>query len=86
MTPIGFVLTFFHDFIGSVGSRVYRPNGTTLPLNVQAVRSIDSTFVDPDNGITNLVVTDFGGHRHHVPVDWLTAIRPAQADLVGNIV
>lgn len=75
------ILTFFAEFVGSVGSRV-----TGRPVNVQAVRSIDGHFVDTDNGITNLVVTDFAGCRHHVPVDWLTAVRPAEFDIVGQLV
>lgn len=79
--PIGFILTFFAGFIGSVGTRVAgsRPN-------VQAVRSIDGSFIDSDNGLPVLIVTDFAGCRHHVTADWLTAVRPAERDVVGQLV
>lgn len=77
--PVGFILTFFRDFVGHVGMRV--PGS---PVNVQAVRSIDEFYVDPDNGLDVMVVTSFAGNRSNVTLDWLTAVRPATLDVVGN--
>lgn len=77
--PIGFILTFVTGFTGLVG----------YPLDIlrsQVVRSIDAVEVDPDNGDWRLDVTDFVGCRHYVYLEWLTAVRPAKVDVVGNII
>lgn len=79
--PIPFILTFFADFCGSIGSRVPGEN-----LNVQVVRSVDGFHVDPDNGLDVMEVTDFTGNRHFVTVDWLRSVRPAEVNLVGQFV
>lgn len=80
-SPIPFVLTFESDFIGHVGMRV-----DGRPMNVQVVRSIESFEVDPDNDLDYAVTVDWSGHRHHVYLDWLVAVRPAVADVVGRLV
>lgn len=81
VNPIPFILTFCADFCGTIGSRV-----TGQRMNVQAVRSVDGFHVDTDNGLDIMTVTDFTGNRHHVTVDWLQAVRPAEVNLVGQFV